>query len=223
MNPYLEQIKIIALHNKYTSLYEKIVTKATQRLPVSTTQVEKHHILPKCFGLGGAKDKTNLVLLSHREHFVAHKLLTKMFSGKHQRQMGFAFWAMATLHNGRRSVSRYYASAKQAMVTARTGQFLSTETKKKMSKAHEGKKHHYYGKGRTEDVRKKISQATLGALNHSAKKWIIVKTNGQELYTQQLNIECKLLGVNVNTLRDTRRLRRSIPSGPFTGWYLKEA
>ena len=35
---------------------------------------EKHHILPKC--LGGNNDKENLVLLTAKEHYVCHKLLT---------------------------------------------------------------------------------------------------------------------------------------------------
>lgn len=38
---------------------------------------EKHHIVPKC--LGGSDDKFNLVVLTAREHFLAHYLLTKIY------------------------------------------------------------------------------------------------------------------------------------------------
>lgn len=38
---------------------------------------ESHHIVPKC--MGGKNTKENLVLLSAREHYVAHRLLSKMF------------------------------------------------------------------------------------------------------------------------------------------------
>ena len=37
---------------------------------------ELHHIIPRC--LGGINDKTNLVLLTSREHFLAHYLLCKI-------------------------------------------------------------------------------------------------------------------------------------------------
>jgi hypothetical protein len=39
--------------------------------------VECHHIIPSC--LGGANEKSNLVYLSGREHFIAHLLLVKMY------------------------------------------------------------------------------------------------------------------------------------------------
>ena len=38
---------------------------------------EKHHILPK--SLGGSNDKSNLALLTGREHFICHWLLVKIY------------------------------------------------------------------------------------------------------------------------------------------------
>lgn len=40
--------------------------------------VECHHIVPK--SLGGTDEKSNLVNLSAREHFICHLLLAKMYS-----------------------------------------------------------------------------------------------------------------------------------------------
>lgn len=40
---------------------------------------ESHHIHPRC--LGGSDSKENLVLLTPREHFLAHYLLCKMYEG----------------------------------------------------------------------------------------------------------------------------------------------
>lgn len=40
---------------------------------------ERHHIVPKC--MGGGDEPENLVLLTIREHFVAHRLLTKIYPG----------------------------------------------------------------------------------------------------------------------------------------------
>ena len=39
--------------------------------------VELHHIVPRC--LGGSNEKRNLVMLTNREHFLAHWLLTKIY------------------------------------------------------------------------------------------------------------------------------------------------
>ena len=47
---------------------------------------EKHHILPKC--MGGSNNKENFVLLTAREHFVAHILLWK--SNKNNRSLAYA-------------------------------------------------------------------------------------------------------------------------------------
>lgn len=38
---------------------------------------ERHHIIPKC--MGGSDCKENLVLLTAREHYVAHQLLVKIY------------------------------------------------------------------------------------------------------------------------------------------------
>jgi hypothetical protein len=42
--------------------------------------VEKHHIIPRC--MNGANTKNNIVLLTAREHFICHVLLTKMTDGQ---------------------------------------------------------------------------------------------------------------------------------------------
>lgn len=68
----------LALDNKYARWYTGIVTNAlTRSVPVG--YIEKHHILPRSFELGGVRDKRNIVPLTAREHFVCHWLLTKMF------------------------------------------------------------------------------------------------------------------------------------------------
>ena len=41
------------------------------------TYTEKHHIIPR--SLGGSNDIDNLVRLTAKQHFICHKLLTKMF------------------------------------------------------------------------------------------------------------------------------------------------
>jgi hypothetical protein len=61
--------------NKYSKWYFRIINKAQDRIEVDG-YTEKHHIIPK--SLGGANNKTNIVKLTGREHFVVHLLLIRM-------------------------------------------------------------------------------------------------------------------------------------------------
>ena len=59
----------------YHKHYSLLVSKALNReKPACYT--EKHHIIPKC--IGGTDDSSNLVVLTAREHFIAHQLLAMM-------------------------------------------------------------------------------------------------------------------------------------------------
>ena len=62
------------IDNKYTKLYFKIV-KNRKDNPLDG-YTENHHILPD--SMGGSSDKSNMIRLSAREHFICHFLLTKM-------------------------------------------------------------------------------------------------------------------------------------------------
>ena len=81
MNIYLRQIQDIT-NNKYIRTYIKLCYNARKRATNKKTAqklfgyIEKHHILPKSFNLGGEKDSLNYAFLTAREHFVCHKLLT---------------------------------------------------------------------------------------------------------------------------------------------------
>ena len=97
MNTYIETIKTMALNNKYTKYYCNIIERALLRpqdrelLKQIYKYVESHHILPKCFKLGGEKDKENLVFLTAKEHFIVHLCATKMFISMFKNKMFFAF------------------------------------------------------------------------------------------------------------------------------------
>lgn len=63
----------------YKRIYESIIQKARNedRKKGNGIYYESHHIIPKC--LGGSDKKDNRVLLTAKEHFVCHKLLTKIY------------------------------------------------------------------------------------------------------------------------------------------------
>ena len=63
----------------YTKNYNDYIeyVKTLSRMKANGVYYEKHHIIPRC--CGGTDNSSNLVLLTAREHFLAHYLLTKMY------------------------------------------------------------------------------------------------------------------------------------------------
>ena len=66
----------------YKNTYDSLIEKR-RKFPLTKNKkdpnyayCETHHVIPKC--LGGSNDKENLVNLTAREHFIAHKLLYKI-------------------------------------------------------------------------------------------------------------------------------------------------
>jgi hypothetical protein len=87
---------------------------------------EDHHILPKC--LGGNNDTSNKILLTAREHFICHKLLTYIYKGN--RKIAYAFHRITYCKNGNHiKSSRDYSYAIELIKTTP----VSEETKEKMS------------------------------------------------------------------------------------------
>lgn len=75
----------------YIKIYNNLVSNKADRRKGKDVYYESHHIIPK--SLGGDNDKSNLVLLTSREHFVAHRLLTKIYPNSWK--MKFALFMMA--------------------------------------------------------------------------------------------------------------------------------
>ena len=94
------------LSNKYTTWYYRIISNAQSR--TIDGYVERHHIVPK--SLGDDNSKENLVKLTAREHFIAHRLLVKMVSGSAKNKMVHALWRMTVA--GRPDQKRYYPPSK---------------------------------------------------------------------------------------------------------------
>jgi len=88
----------------YQKIYDNIV--ANHNSCVKQKGFEGHHILPK--SLGGSNDKTNIVFVPCRVHFILHKLLYKIYLNK---EMGFALLRMS---NYRRYNAKGYAAVRDA-------------------------------------------------------------------------------------------------------------
>jgi len=119
VNVSLHQFGINSFMN-YSALYTRLI-ESRQRLNRQYSTYcgyERHHILPK--SLGGSNKKENLVVLTPREHCLAHMILAKMYEGEQKAKMCFALISLAKLRNKNRQfiTSREYDRLRRAHYAA---------------------------------------------------------------------------------------------------------
>lgn len=85
----------------YQTVYNSIIynAKNMSRFKTDKTYYEIHHILPRC--LMGSDEESNLVLLTAKEHFICHKLLTKIHPKNNS--LRHAYWMMCTVTSSNQS------------------------------------------------------------------------------------------------------------------------
>lgn len=81
----------------YQQQYNQLVESRKNRILDPSIIYEKHHIIPACFG--GKRNKENLVYLTYREHYIAHKLLFEFSEGQNKTKMGFALHRICNINN----------------------------------------------------------------------------------------------------------------------------
>lgn len=127
---------------------------------------ELHHIIPRC--LGGLDDKENLVRLSGREHFIAHRLLAKIYPAVID--LRFAAMKMARKRGSSFINSRlfemYRAEHAEFVSKMMSRREVSPSTRAKISKFMKGRfvgeKNGFYGRVHTQETKDKISQLNSG-------------------------------------------------------------
>lgn len=146
---YLKHYNRLVLSRKFRGLDKKALGFYT----------EKHHIQPRA--VGGNNAKANLVLLTAREHLIAHKLLWK--SNKDIKPYRVAYFMMV---NGGlyKTTSREYERIKLLYIQNQSG-----------------KGNHFYGKKHTEEAKRKTGEASRGHKRISAEtyKKIALKNTGK--------------------------------------------
>lgn len=152
------------LENKYKKWYFQIVENSSKKIyDLSKMRVEKHHIIPRC--MGGNNDKTNICVLTIREHILVHRLLPKMTSDYNtQRKLLFA---VARMIAGRQGLYLNLSWEKQNYIQERLSELqrqrmLGTKhTEESKRKISEGQKNRPPA---SDETKRKISEKNTGRL-----------------------------------------------------------
>lgn len=169
----------------YKKQYDKLIeTRRTmQRIKIKYDGLERHHIIPK--SLGGNNTKANLIYLTPREHFIAHLLLSKMFTGKIKAKMCFALQKMLMNNKTqqRHFNSRQFEQAKLAVLQncggnnhPCFGRHHTIETKQILSTMKKGELNPMFG---VEPWNKGLSKDDNQLLKEKADRWHENRQNGK--------------------------------------------
>ena len=189
----------------YDQLIEKSKTRGLNKKKLNG-YYEKHHIIPKCEG--GSNKRDNLVLLTYREHIIAHRLLIRIYpdskglkyalyklinpkSEKGRDNIGVKMFSFNELEEMRISSVEYLKeinigkkhsdSSKNKMRTAHLGKKLSKETKELLSSIRKG---HIT----SETTRQKISNSNLNKIFSDSHKINLSKSlKGKHLSKERVD------------------------------------
>lgn len=177
---YIGLFRSISNKSKYANWYENMMLSAQSRGRVGG---ERHHIIPRSFGMGGSASKANIVSLTCREHFVAHRLLHKSLSDKSLKKKAlFAVFQMTT----RMAVgSRVAGVARGAMAIAVRELWADDEYRRKQADAAKTKyasseyraKRSEFAKRQMADKSQRLHAAKILAdahkkIDHSTAEWV---------------------------------------------------
>lgn len=178
----------------YLKIYNLIINNARSRglnKKELSGYYEMHHILPKCEG--GTDNKENLVLLTAREHFIAHKLLVEIYPKN--KGLLLAVWSFMSTkydskHNFNLSSREYEYYRLKAVDVLREYGYNKIHTKDegyKISKKAKERWKKFRESGRIDEIKQNIARETKRKMQ---KKEIIEKTKvntGSKWYTNILN------------------------------------
>lgn len=188
------------LQNKYTRIYNKIISRAITRTIVGYQ--EKHHIIPQ--SLGGSNAKENIVRLTAREHFICHWLLTKMTVGDDRAKMVYALRMMSVTNDQQQ---RYINQ-----ITARVYETYRTEYALNHSKTMTGRTAKNKGRAMSDEQKKKLSIAQTGkkySAETISKRVAKVRGTKRSLEAKK-NISDSLKGKLKGPMSEEEKLKRSL-------------
>jgi group I intron endonuclease len=232
-NKYLESFNKLPSvdenHSIHLNRYKNFILTRPERKFKLKSGLVRHHICPISFGADKSfsKESWNIIVLTEREHFIAHLILYKCYGGK----MVHAFWNFqfkntTTYYKGINS--RQYKKLREEYCIRCSinskGHSLNQEAKEKISKKlinnknglgkkksikekenlrilHLDKNNFFYGKIYTEEEKQKIKEQVKGSKNPFYNKKHSTKT--KLLMSLNNGMKRKVLCIDTNEIFDS--------------------
>ncbi len=138
----------------YEKIYNRLIQSAFGRLREDYEYLERHHITPLC--IGGVDDDSNIVLLTAREHFVAHQLLTKIHPDTPSLIYAAHRMTLFAEHQRDRSKNRMYSWLKNRLYAAQSAKLKGKSWEE------------IYGAAKAHDMKERLAESKRGK-THSAQ------------------------------------------------------
>lgn len=168
----------------YAKKYVNFINAIKEKYPNRNKRFkhsEKHHIIPK--KIYKCESKINIIYLTPREHFIAHKFLLMAFPESTQIQS--AYWCMSHTRKGLRITSKDYERGKKlckkALATNK-GKKFSKEHREKIGAKNKGRKHTEEQKKEMSRIQKQIDRSHVDYTNwnKAGVKAAAIKKKGME-------------------------------------------
>jgi len=207
--------KIIFKKMDYQRIYENIIenAKIQNRIKLkhdnsNYVYYENHHIQPRC--LNGGEETNNLVLLTAKEHYVVHKLLTNIYPSN--RKIAMAFHYMTFGKNYYNESSRDYSYARELVSNIP----MSEETKRKIGLA--SKQRNYKPlSNKTKELLRKINIGKTHSIETKRKMSLQRKGKGKsEIHKQNISLS------HIGLRPDKESLRKNSESNKNSKKYICE-
>lgn len=148
----------------YKKVYDNLIKKArtSHRKKGKKIYYEQHHITPRC--LGGTDTESNLVLLTAKEHYIAHLLLYYIYkNSKYSYKMAFALWSMRPKLTNSKMEERYIPSS-------RGYKMMREAFRDAISKKHKGREGTFKGKTHRETTKQILKEKAKNIPSETRKR-----------------------------------------------------
>ncbi len=203
--------------SKYVHWYNALINKRKEQpLDKKNEFAERHHIIPKC--LGGDNSKSNIVVLTFREHYIAHILLCKAYSGTkwHGKLLSAVIYMVAPKSRPRtrsrlRFSSRVYASIRKRYAQSMVGHFGRLPADKQRE-IREKQRALCLGKKLTEEHKRKIGEGCIGRKMPESQRLATSERMKKRMLEFKRPVRCVETGVVYASVLDAEKANPSCPT-----------
>lgn len=208
--------------NKYSTWYFSIINKAKSEFRTKLSRknpdyvyYESHHIIPKSFG------GTEQVLLTAKEHFICHLLLTKMID---HYKVKYALYMMTRKSVEHSKQERYRITASQYAYIRKQNSLAASVRQKGKKKDKPFTKEHRDNLSKMASIRNKTNPIYGEMIKkisyNNEKEYIVTFPDGHEQWVRNLSQFCRDHGLKAANLHGVVRGFQSHCKG-FTARYAK--